>query len=112
MSNPIGFCDECYPASYPECENLNFGVGLAATTQYKAVVTNHFNQKYTQDVTTDGSGSFVLDITTFPDGFFNPYSGFFVLTVTDANNYVQTMSIEYGGYDCVSFDIYSLNDAN
>lgn len=112
MSNPISFCQECYSASYPECEDLNMGVGLAASTAYKALVTNHFGQKYTQDVTSDGSGSIVINVDTFPTGFFNPYSGSYKLEVTDSQGYIQNMTIAYGGYSCVSFDIYSITDAN
>jgi hypothetical protein len=98
--------------SFPECEDLNMGVGLAASTNYRAIITNHFGQKYFQDVTSDGSGSIVINIDSFPSGFFNPYSGFFKLEATDSNGYVQQMAIAYGGYSCVSFDIYSLQDAN
>lgn len=112
MSTPISFCDECYSASYPECDDLNLGVGLAATTAYKALVTNHFGQKYEQNVTSDGAGSIVISIDGFPTGFFNPYSGSYKLEVTDSQGYIQNMTIAYGVYSCLSFDIYSLNDAN
>ncbi len=112
MSNPISFCDSCYPTSFPECENLTFVAGLTPSTNYTAIVTNHFGQKYTQDVTTDTGGAFELDYTLFPEGFFNPYSGFFTLEVQTVAGIPATMTIMYSTYDCVSFDIYQLNDAN
>ena len=112
MSNPITFCDECFPASYPECEDITFVVGLTPSTNYTAIITNHFGQKYEQDVTTDTGGAFTLDISTFPEGFFNPYSGFFTLTVLDVNGLPVQLTITYGIYDCISFDIYTLTDAN
>lgn len=112
MSNPISFCDECYPTSYPECEDIVFVVGLSASTAYEAIIENAFGQKYYQGVTTDTGGAFTLDITTFPEGFFNPYSGIFVLTVKNALGVLQTMTILYNQYSCVSFDIFSWNNAN
>lgn len=111
MSNPISFCDSCYPASYAECEDIVFVVGLGDTQNYQAIITNSFGQKYTQDVTTDTGGAFSLDISLFPDGFFNPFAGFFTLTV-EAGGVIQDLTIMYNTYECVSFDIYSLTDAN
>lgn len=111
MSNPISFCDSCYPASFAECDDLVFVVGLTPSTDYQAIVTNHLDQKYWQDITTDTGGAFTLNYSLFPEGFFNPYSGFFTLQVELAG-VVQDLTIQYNTYECVSFDIYSLNDAN
>lgn len=112
MSQPIAFCDECYQASYEWCEDITFVVGLTPSTNYGAVITNHFGQKYTQDVTTDTGGAFTLDADDFPEGFFNPYSGFYTLQVTDANNVLQNLVIAYSEYDCITFEIYEANTAN
>lgn len=112
MSNQITFCDPCYPTSFPECEDLTFVVGLAHSTNYTAIITNHFGQKYEQSVITDTGGAFTVDYTKFPEGFFNPYSGFFTMEVVNSIGTVQQLLIRYGGYSCVSFDIYSLSDAN
>lgn len=111
MSNPISFCDECFTASYPECDDITFVVGLTPSTGYTATITNHFDQEYFQDVTTDTGGAFSLDITKFPEGFFNPFSGFFTLTV-QKNGVAKQLSIQYSFYDCITFDIFTSTDAN
>lgn len=112
MSNPISYCDECYPTSYPECEDIIFVVGLTASTAYEAIIENAFGEKYYQTVTTDTGGAFTLDIVPFGEGFFSPHSGNYVLTVKNALGVLQTMTILYSTYDCVSFDIYTWTDAN
>lgn len=87
-------------------------LGLDASTDFKAVITNHFGQKYTQDVTSDINGTITVDITYFPDGFFNPNAGIYTLEVTDPGGAIQTMVIGYTDYLCLSFDIYELQSAN
>lgn len=111
MSN-ISFCDSCYPTSFPDCENLSFDLGLDALTAYVVTIINSKDQHYNQDVSTDAFGVFELDITGFPEGFFNPFSGFFTLTIVDENGLPVTLTVAYSQYDCVSFDIYSNTDAN
>lgn len=111
MSN-ITFCDSCYPTSFPDCENLSLDLGLAVLTAYVVTITNSKNQYYTQDVSTDAFGVFEIDITGFPEGFFNPFSGFFTLTMVDENGVAVELTVGYSQYDCVSFDIYSNTDAN
>lgn len=112
LSLPISFCDECYPASYKECEDLTFPVGLTPSTNYISILTNHKGQRYNQNVTSDTGGAITIDISKFPEGFFNPYQGFYTLEVTDTAGTTQTLTIAYSAYECVSFDIYSSNDAN
>lgn len=108
MSLPITFCDGCYMTSFEECEDLTFPVGLTPTTNYKARITNSKDQVYQQSVTADSGGAIEIDISTFPEGFFNPYQGFYTLEVLDSGGTIQALTIMYSDYTCVSFDIYSL----
>lgn len=85
---------------------MTFPVGLTPSEDYKAIISNHFNQKYSIDVTADSGGAITIPYDDFPEGFFNPYQGFYVLEVTDTVGMAVTLTIAYSGYDCVSFDIY------
>lgn len=89
---------------------MTFPVGLTPSENYKAVISNHFNQKYSIDVTADSGGAITVPYASFPEGFFNPYAGFYVLEVTDMENLPQTLIVGYTSYDCVSFDIYQFTE--
>jgi hypothetical protein len=112
ISVPLTFCDGCYAASYADCEDLTFPVGLTPSTAYKVIIENHFGQKYSQTVTSDTGGAITVDIDQFPTAFFSPYGGFYTLEVRNIPlNVVQTLVIGYSDYQCISFDIYDSNTA-
>lgn len=89
---------------------MTFPVGLTPSEDYKAIISNHFNQKYSVDVTADSGGAITIPYLDFPEGFFNPYAGFYTLEVTDTVGTAQTLTVMYTGYDCVSFDIYQFTE--
>jgi len=112
MSTQFSFCDSCLTASVSWCENIAFTTGLTANHAYNVQVTNHFGQIYQQTVTTDGSGNITLNISLFPTQFFNPYSGIFTLIVYTTAGVEVDITKDGVQYPCISFDVYSLNDAN
>ena len=112
MSSALSFCDSCLQAEAAWCENIAFATGLTANTHYIVEITNHFGQVYTQTVITSSNGNITVDISKFPDQFFNPYSGIYTLVVKTMANVEVDIINGYEPWPCISFDIYEKNDAN
>ena len=112
MSCSISLCDECLVTSIPSCDNPFFWVGLTANHAYKVWITNHFGQKFTQNITTDSSGNITLAASGFPLGFFSPYAGIFTMEVTTMSGTPVQVNNGYTSYPCISFDVYPLDWTN
>lgn len=70
-------CAECYKTLLPACQDAYaFTAGLTPDTDYVVVVTDLFGKQYTQSITSDGVGDFVIDATAtgWPSGLFTPES--------------------------------------
>ena len=75
---PATVCDTCLELTRQACqESYTFDVDLDAATEYTVAITLPSGNIYTQEVTTNGSGSFTLDATApeFPSGLFLPETG-------------------------------------
>lgn len=68
-------CEECYQVVYEDCEDISVDVGLSANTLYCIKLVDKFGNTYEQEVTTDNSGAFEIDLDELPDNFFNQFSG-------------------------------------
>lgn len=112
MSSAFAFCDSCYVTSIAWCTDPHFITGLQHAHPYRVYIENHFGQVYYQNVTTDSDGNFTLDISLFPDEFFNPSSGNFILTVKTLQGDDTDIVYGYQGYPCIVFDVYQETATN
>jgi len=75
-------CLPCFK-DYISCGNDTIAVvgNLTKSTLYTWVLTNK-GVKYSGEVTTDEiDGTFIIDVSSLPDGLLNPYAGTFELAV-------------------------------
>ena len=100
-------CQSCYAASFILCSgNTSISAGLDPATVYYIWIEDKFGNFYLQQVTTDGSGSFEIDFTVFPEGLFTQYAGYFTLTVSASSAFStdETLTINGTDYNCIVFD--------
>ena len=93
--------------SIPECvETFTIPTGIIPEvgTDYKLVVTDRFNKKYSFDADLDEDGVLTVTVDDYPLGLFTRYSGTSMFEITDGCQRIDlTMcDIEYGYY-AVSF---------
>ena len=112
MSSVLSFCDSCLQTSVEWCEDIWFATGLTAATSYEVRVTNHLSQVYSQNVISDSDGNITIDISKFPEQFFNPYGGIYTLEVYNTSGVLQDIINAYEPWPCIAFDVYELNAAN
>lgn len=107
-------CIPCYQ-DHISCGNETITVLglLAADTEYKWILTNK-GAKYSGIVITDTDGSFIIDVSTLPDGLLNPYAGIFTLEVVTADDYciqgTWNDSAYCEPYTCISFEVINGTD--
>lgn len=96
-------CDECKVIEICSCEDFCIAPdgGITAGEDYVITITDKFGIKNTQEITATVYGTLCVDITGFPDAFFNPYAGTLIVTITLAGEAVQVV---YGSlnYTCIS----------
>lgn len=99
-------CDECKEIEICSCENFCIAPdgGLTAGEDYILTLTDKFGKKYTQEITVNVYGTLCVDITGFPDAFFNPYAGRLTVTLALASDPDTDIQVVYGSlnYTCIS----------
>lgn len=69
-------CGNIYYQSLPACaDGFTVSVGLDPNADYWWILTDKFGHVYSEVVTTDPEGAFIVSADDFPPGFFNPYAG-------------------------------------
>lgn len=100
-------CNSCYEISLPACRDIiAVKLGLAADSQFTWVITDKFGNKYSEEVTTDGSGNFEVDTTELPDELFNAYAGKFILTIINSGDQTQAFEINDTEYSCIAMSFH------
>lgn len=100
-------CPTCLELTKSACQSTyTFVAGLTATTDYWVVIENNRNRRYVQQITTDGSGDFVIDATApeFPEGFFIPEQFVYTLKVYTDEDLTTEAEIIYNNtiYNCIA----------
>lgn len=92
-------CPDCQEKNFSACEaSYTITAGLTADTEYTVVLTDRNEVRYTQLVTTDGSGNLTIDTTDFPTGAFTPEFGGFTMVVYTDTEMTDPVDITAGGY--------------
>lgn len=113
--DPITQCAECITVERAACAAAyTFTAGLTASTDYVAVLSDHFGRQYTQDITSGVDGDFTIDATgDFPLGFWTPENSPIEIwvreSVNDTNEAITVSSTEY---PCIKLNLVYRDDAN
>lgn len=97
----------CFEINLPECfETIKVKGGLTPNTEYFMVITDHLGNDYSDFITTDANGHFIIDSadSLFPERLFNSMAGAFMLRVwTDYPYYADPDPFTFCGnqYDAV-----------
>lgn len=100
-------CPTCYEITKSACEDsYTFIAGLTPSTVYYVVIENNRNKRYVQQVTTDGSGDFLIDASApeFPIGFFIPEQFKYTIKVYSNSTLMNQEDITVGStiYKCIT----------
>lgn len=101
-------CSGIYYQSLPACAD-GFTVqlpGLQPDADYWWILTDKFNHVYSDVVTTDSEGAFIIGEESFPDGFFNEFAGQMELEVKGNPYYCEPLEFTVCGqtYNRIVFD--------
>lgn len=102
-------CDTCLELNREACaESYTFNFDLEPATTYTVALESRNGNVYTQDVTTNGSGSFTLDAQApeFPLGFFTHEAGPYTMKVYEDSALESVVTLTYGdaAYTCVQLN--------
>lgn len=100
-------CETCHELSFTDCSTITIGTLLLPNTHYSAHLTDKFGNHYVKDITTNGTGGFVLNDTGLVAGFFNKWMGDVELKVTlvpNSTNYVD-LNISGTNKKCIIISI-------
>ncbi len=92
-------CGNIYYQSLPACAD-GFTVQLPGTspnTDYYWILTDKFDHVYSEVVTTDANGAFVISADDFPDGFFNQFAGQMELEIKGNPYYCEALTFTVCG---------------
>jgi hypothetical protein len=102
--NLLDTCDVCDAFNVSGCASgITFGLGAghASSTIYYTL-TDKFDKEYQGTFATDAAGFGALDLTDFPDDFFNPYAG--VMTIEFFTTAYRVTNIT-GNCTCITMTI-------
>lgn len=99
-------CDSCYEQVKDACATeYTFSYDLEPATTYTVAFYMANGNVYTQEVLTNGSGEFTIDATApeFPEGFWTPESGGYIMKVFPDASLENPESLTVGSYayNCV-----------
>jgi len=106
--------DTCYELSKEVCGPININPGLTPADSYYLQIIDKFVTRYTQQVVIKDDGSFDVDTTLLPDGYFNQYAGKFELylsTSSEGTDYID-MTFEEEVYKCVILSIVKIENSD
>jgi hypothetical protein len=95
-------CRGIYYQSLPACaDGFTVAIGLTAEETYWWILEDKFGHTYSDVVTTDSEGAFIISAAAFPDGFFNEFAGHMVLEIKGNPYYCEPLTftvcgVEYG----------------
>ena len=99
-------CDECYDVVICSCENFCLAPdgGITAGEDYILTLIDKFGDEYTQEITATAYATLCVDVSQFPDGFFNPFAGSWEITLATALDPGTDIQVVYGSisYTCIS----------
>ncbi len=107
-------CDVCYELTKEVCDPINVNPGLMPGDAFYLQIIDKFIARYTQVVTINMDGSFDIDFTLLPSGFFNQFAGKFELylsTTLEGTDYVD-MTLNSEVYKCIILTIEKTNSNN
>ena len=97
-------CCECLRVDLSNCnDGIRVNAGLIPGDSYKWIITDKFQNKYSETIIADYLGSLLINADSLPDGFFTQYSGSFDLRVEKAGEPQPMLLSQY--FECVEISI-------
>lgn len=101
-------CTDYLTVEVPDCISpITIRADLTPVTTYAYKVIGDSLANYWNSVTTDADGFFNIDISLFPDGYFNRFSGLYILSVYDP---VTKAPVQIHGYDQIAMRFVKSNE--
>lgn len=95
-------CPSCLKVKLSSCNaGITLSAGLTPGQDYKWIITDKFDNKYSADVMADYLGRLFIDPAELPNGFFSPYSGEFNLIIEDEDKKCVPLAI-CDEYECLN----------
>ena len=86
-------CGDVYYQSLPACtDGFTVALGLTPNAYYWWILTDKFGHVYSEVVTADSEGAFIISADDFPDGFFNQFAGPMELKVKGNPYYCEPLT--------------------
>jgi len=102
-------CTDYIAVDVPDCISpIIVRADLTPATAYAYRVTGDSLAVYWNSMTTDVDGSFEIDISLFPDEYFNRFSGLYTLSVYDP---ATKTPVQIKGYDEIVMRFVKSNEA-
>jgi hypothetical protein len=100
-------CDTCYELENEWCAVINVNPGLTPATDYYLQIIDKFSKRRTQAVAIESDGSFTVDQSLLPNGFFNPYAGKFELYLSTNSAGTDYVDLTFSAtvYSCIILTI-------
>ena len=101
----------CFQLIVKCCDSPKISVGLTADTTYQVTVNRVGNtQFYKQEVTTDNTGAFEINKSTFPAGYFA--YGYLNVTIATGSDFETVQPITQNGiqYNCLLLELVDIED--
>jgi hypothetical protein len=99
-------CNCCFYDFLAKCETeVVINAILSATTEYRWVITDKFDNMYEGTATTDADGHLAIPITDLPPGLLTQYSGDFKLEIYQGESCTPIKFKIAGEFDCISFEV-------
>ena len=93
-------CGGVYYQSLPACaDGFTVALGLTPDEDYWWIMEDKFGHIYSDVVTTDSEGAFIISADEFPDGFFNEFAGQMVLEVKGNPYYCEAVTFTVCGVE-------------
>jgi len=107
-------CQTCYNLQYGISVSYLVPAGLAINTNYYLFVYKPNSNVFTYPITTDSNGSFTIDSTRFPSGFFNEYGGDYEIQITSdkQGQNVVNMMFSVNSYPCLLLNFFCCGDSS
>lgn len=93
-------CNNIYYQNLPACaDGFTVALGLTPDTDYYWILTDKFEHTYSEIVTTDSEGAFIISADDFPSGFFNEFAGPMELEVKGNPYYCEPLTFTVCGVE-------------
>lgn len=111
-------CSSCYQYSLPACAAstgfFEIKGALGVETELRWYVEDKFGHITTGTATTDDSGTILIPLDEFPEGYFTPWSGVFTIYFKAEDSDTEVIEMTFGeeDYSCIKLTFSDIDSEN